>query len=307
MLIKIKLRFGSKQRAAVLEQQGMPRTKPRRAISRFIRNRAAVASTIFMMAIILVCFPLAPAIAPQSPNRITFSETAKSPTAGHPLGTDLTGRDILSRIVYGGRASLAVGIVAVAISATIGSLFGSMSGYFGGWVDTVITRITELFMAFPSFFLLITIVAVLGPGLDKTMVAIGILGWTGLTRLVRAQVLAVREMDYIMAARAMGAPEMRILFKHIFPNVISLIVIAGSFGVAGAILTEAGLSFLGLGVPPPNPSWGNMLNEAMSVQIIQKMPWVWLPPGIMVSLCVLAINFIGDGLRDALDPRAARG
>ena len=164
-------------------------------------------------------------------------------------------------------------------------------------------RITDTVMAFPLIVILISIVAIVGPGLRNVMFAIGIISWTGVARLVRSQVLAIRHVDFVLAAKASGIPEGRILSRHIFPSIVGPITVAGSFGIAGAILTEASLSFLGLGVQVPTPSWGNMLNEAQSIQIIESFPWLWIPPGLMISLCVLAINFIGDGLRDALDPR----
>lgn len=275
----------------------------RRAWRRFLRHRLAVLSLIFMVAVTLLVFPLAPVVAPAPPEKTDLRAVRQPPSAAHPLGTDLIGRDVLSRVLYGGRVSIAVGLTAVVIFMTIGTLLGSLAGYYGGKVDAIIMRVTDTFMAFPVLVILISIVAIVGPGLRNAMIAIGLIGWTGVARLVRGQILSVREMDFVLAAEALGVPRPRILRRHILPTIIAPVTVAGSFGIAGAILTEAGLSFLGLGVQVPTPSWGNMLNEAQSIQIIESFPWLWLPPGVMISLCVLAINFIGDGLRDALDPR----
>jgi peptide/nickel transport system permease protein len=186
---------------------------------------------------------------------------------------------------------------------TIGTVLGGLAGYYGGRVDALIMRVTDTVMAFPVIVILISIVAIIGPGLQNVMFAIGLISWTGVARLVRSQVLSIRTVDFVLAAKASGVPEQQILRRHILPSIVGPITVAGSFGIAGAILTEASLSFLGLGVQVPTPSWGNMLNESQSIQLIESFPWLWVPPGLMISLCVLAINFIGDGLRDALDPR----
>lgn len=270
---------------------------------RFRRHRLAIGGLIFITVVVLLTFPLASIVAPIHPHAINLREVGESPSTAHLLGTDLVGRDMWSRLVYGGRVSLSVGMVAVTLYMSIGTVLGSAAGYYGGRVDTVLMRITDTVMAFPVLVILISIVAIIGPGLFNAMIAIGLIGWTGVARLVRGQILAIREMDYVMAARALGVPERRLIIHHILPNVIAPITVAASFGIAGAILTEAGLSFLGLGVQVPTPSWGNMLNEAQSIELIEFFPWLWVPPGLMISLCVLAINFIGDGLRDALDPR----
>jgi peptide/nickel transport system permease protein len=270
---------------------------------RFLRHRLAVVSVVFLVLVLLVSFPLAPIVTPSDPNRIDLKTIGKPPSLAHPLGTDMTGRDLWSRLVYGGRISMSVGVVAVAIYVTLGVLLGSLAGYYGGSVDGLIMRFTEVVMSFPTLIILITIVAIVGPGLFNSMIAIGLIGWTGIARLVRGQILSLREMDFVTAARAVGAPQGRVLVQHVLPNVIAPIIVAATFGIAGAILTEAGLSFLGLGIKPPTPSWGNMINEAQQLTIIESKPWLWLGPGLMITLSVLAINFIGDGLRDALDPR----
>lgn len=276
----------------------------RRAWRRFSRHKLALVSTVLMIVLIIMAFPLAPIVAPIHPHKIQIREIGLAPgEAGHLLGTDLTGRDVWSRVVYGGRVSMSVGIVAVSLYITIGTILGSLAGYYGGWVDALIMRITDTVMAFPTLIILITIVSFIGPGIFNSMLAIGLIGWTGVARLVRSLILSIRETDYIIAAQSVGVEKKWIIIRHILPNVVAPITVASSFGIAAAILTEAGLSFLGLGVQVPTPSWGNMLNEAQNIQIIENMPWFWLPPGLMITLCVLAINFIGDGLRDALDPR----
>ena len=289
---------------ALQSDEGGAAAQRRRAWRRFRRHKLALASAILMFLLIIVAFPLAPVVAPIHPHKIEIREIGLAPgEEGHLLGTDLTGRDIWSRVVYGGRVSMSVGIVAVSLYITIGTILGSVSGYYGGTVDAVIMRITDTVMAFPILIILIALVSILGPGIFNSMLAIGLIGWTGVTRLVRSLILSIRETDYIMAAQAVGVEERWIIVRHILPNVVAPITVAASFGIAGAILTEAGLSFLGLGVQVPTPSWGNMLNEAQNIQIIENMPWYWVPPGLMITVCVLAINFIGDGLRDALDPR----
>ena len=296
---------GPQELAASLDSDdGGAGAQRRRAWRRFRRHKLALFSAVLMMLLILVAFPLASVVAPIHPHRIEIREIGLAPgEEGHLLGTDLTGRDVWSRVVYGGRVSMSVGIVAVALFVTIGTILGSVSGYYGGRVDSLIMRITDTFMAFPTLIILITIVSFIGPGIYNSMLAIGLIGWTGVCRLVRSLILSIRETDYIMAAQAVGVEERWIIIRHILPNVVAPITVAASFGIAGAILTEAGLSFLGLGVQVPTPSWGNMLNEARNVQIIENMIWFWVPPGLMITICVLAINFIGDGLRDALDPR----
>ena len=280
----------------------LPSRRRFRALRRFMHHRLAVASAVLMIVVVLVSFPLASIIA-QDPFRINLKSAAEPPSATHIMGTDVIGRDVFSRVVYGGRVSIAVGLVAVSIYITIGTILGLLSGYYGGRVDSLIMRMTDTVMAFPMLIVLICVVSIIGPGLFNGMVAIGVIGWTATARLVRSVVLSIREQDFVLAAHAIGAPTRRVLTRHILPNVVAPLTVAASFGIAGTILTEAGLSFLGLGVRPPTPSWGNMLNEAQSIEIIDRMPWLWVPPGLMITLCVLSINFIGDGLRDALDPR----
>lgn len=223
------------------------------------------------------------------------------PSTGHILGTDNFGRDVWTRVLYGGRISLAVGFVAVGIYITIGVLVGSISGFYGGIVDDILMRFTEVIMVFPTFFLLLTVIAILGRSIFNIMVVIGITGWTGIARLVRAEFLSLRERDFTEAARAMGANDSRIIFKHILPNAMAPIIVAATIGIGTAILAESGLSFLGFGPPAPTPSWGNVLNDGRN--FLRAAPWITTYPGMFIFITILGYNFMGDGLRDALDPR----
>ena len=259
---------------------------------------------LFFLSLLILSALAAPlVVGGQDPTAMNARNSMAAPSADHLLGTDLAGRDIWARLVYGSRVSLAVGLVSVSISLAITLVLGTLSGYYGGVVDMLIMRITDIMMVFPGLVLIIALVSVIGPSILNVMAVLGILGWTGTTRLLRGQILSVRELDYVLAARATGVPDLRIMWAHILPNAIAPLLVAATFGVAGAILTEAGLSFLGLGVLPPTPSWGSMLNAANSITVLERNWWVWMPPGVAVLLTVMAINFAGDGLRDALDPR----
>jgi peptide/nickel transport system permease protein len=227
----------------------------------------------------------------------------EGPSSGHPLGSDLVGRDVLSRLIYGSRVSLSVGLGAVAIYVMIGMVLGCVAGYFGGWVDMLISRLIDAVLSFPVLMLILVIVGVLGPSLFNIMLVLGLLGWPEVARIVRGQTLAVREELYVLSSEAAGAGSRRIIVKDILPNITSPLIVNATFGVARAILIEAGLSFLGMGVQPPTASWGNMLNDAQSLSILETMPWMWVPPGLMIFIATISINFVGDGLRDALDPK----
>lgn len=281
-----------------------PRSAMRRFIRRFRRHRLGVLGVGLLLALVMMAI-FAPLVAGQDPYLANLRSVNTPPSPAHILGTDAIGRDTWARLVYGARVSLSVGLVAVAIYVTIGVILGGISGYFGGRVDMLIMRFTDVVMCFPSFMLIITVAAILPPNIFNIMVIIGIFGWTGVCRLVRGQFLSLRETDFVLAARAVGVPSLRIVFSHIFPNTIAPVAVAATLGLSGAILAEAGLSFLGLGVQEPMSSWGSMLQTAMALPILQHMPWRWLPPAIAISLTVLAVNFAGDGLRDALDPRAS--
>ncbi len=197
-------------------------------------------------------------------------------------------------------------MVAVTIYTVIGTLLGAISGYYGGGVDATIMRLADIVLSFPTLILIITVVSVLGPSVYNIMLVIGLLGWPQIARIVRALFLSLREREFVLASRTIGVPNVRIIFRHILPNAIAPVIVAATFGMANAIILEAGLSFLGLGVQPPTPSWGNMLTDAQSLTVLESMPWLWIPPGTMIALAVLSINFIGDGLRDALDPYLVR-
>jgi peptide/nickel transport system permease protein len=270
---------------------------------RFARHRLAMIS-LGLLIIIAAAVIVVPFVTPYSPIK-TSGPMESAPSREHLLGTDRLGRDIWARLLYGGRVSLSVGLMAVSISTAISIVLGSLSGYYGRWVDMLIMRITDVMMVFPSLILVMVVVSVIGPSIYNVMAVIGFLGWTGTTRLLRGQILSVREWDFVTAARCIGVSDRRIMFRHILPNALAPLLVAATFGVASAILTEAGLSYLGLGVLPPAPSWGNMLNGAQSIRILESLWWIWLPPGIAIFVTVLAINFVGDGLRDALDPRTS--
>lgn len=268
---------------------------------RFKKHKLAVVSVIYLIAII-ICALFAPWIVPYHPNEITASFNSP-PSWQHWLGTDQVGRDVFSRAIFAARVSLTVGIGSIMISSIIGVILGLIAGYVGGFIDGVIMRLTDIFMSFPYIMLILVVASIVGPGLTNIIIILGVLGWPGIARLVRGNVLAIKQADYVKAAIALGYKTPRILFKHILPNTIAPILIYATAGVAGAILDEAALSFLGLGVQPPDASWGNMLSNAQSVSILTSQPWLWIPPGLMILFTVLAINFIGDAFRDALDPR----
>lgn len=270
-------------------------------LKRFKRHKLAVIGLIFII-IITICAIFAPWITPYHPTEITDS-FAEPPSLKHWLGTDQVGRDVFTRIIYAARVSLAVGIGAVVISAIIGTILGLIAGYVGGWIDGLIMRITDVFMSFPYIMLILVVASIVGPGLTNIILILGFLGWPGVARLVRGNVLSIKQMEYVKASIVLGYKMPRILFIHILPNTVAPILVYATSGVAMAVLDEAALSFLGLGVQPPTPSWGNMLASAQSISVITAQPWLWLPPGIMILLTVLAINYIGDALRDALDPR----
>lgn len=274
-----------------------------KARKRFLRHRLALIGLV-VLCIMVVMAVLAPVIGIYSPVELNLDAMSQPPSAAHWLGTDTTGRDVWSRIVYAGRVSLSVGLVAVSISTLIGVVIGSIAGYAGGKTDLLLMRFTDMVMAFPSLVMIITVASVLGPSIYNTMLVIGVLTWPGIARLVRGQFLSFREQQFVLAARSIGVPPIQIMFRHLFPNVVGTVTVAATFGMANAILQEASLSFLGLGVQAPTPSWGNMLRDAQTFSILEGMPWLWIAPGLMIVLAVLSINFIGDGLRDALDPRS---
>ena len=266
-------------------------------------NRLSIIGLVIVAILVIVAL-FAPWIAMYDVGATDLSIRYLGPSASHLFGTDATGRDIFSRVVFGARISLQVGIVVVVVSAVIGTLLGALAGYYGGWIDRIISGyVFNVFLAFPGLLLAIAMVAFLGAGLNKLILALCIIGWVGYARLIRGQVLKVREYDFVQAARALGASDARILLIHILPNAIQPLIVQASLGMAGAVLAEASLSFLGLGVPPPAPSWGVMIEEARDLSTLQAAPHALIFPGIVIALTVLAFNFIGDGLREYLDPR----
>jgi peptide/nickel transport system permease protein len=271
-------------------------------LRQFLRHRMAMVGVTVILLLVLVAI-FAEQVAPFNPVQPHFSDARSAPNERYLLGADDLGRDILSRMIFAARISVSVGIVAVTIYQVIALVLGALSGYFGGIVDTLIQRLVDIVMSFPTLIVILVFIAILGPSIYNVMIAIGLLSWPGPTRLYRAQILQLREMDYIMAARSTGTSDSRIIIAHILPGIVSPMVVNATFGVGAAIMAEAGLSFLGLGVQPPTPSWGNMLMDAQNLTKLQLMPWMWVPPGLAIAVTVLAINFIGDGLRDALDPK----
>ncbi len=270
---------------------------------RLRRNRLA----LFGGSVVLVLFVislLAPLISPYDPNAINAWKVLSPPSWHHWFGTDELGRDVLSRVLYGSRVSLKVGFVAVGIAVSIGTVVGLVSGYFSGTVDTVLMRMVDVMLCFPAFFLILAIITFLEPSIWYIMMVIGLTGWMGVARLVRAETLSIREMDYVLAARCIGCSNTRIIFRHILPNAISPVLVSATLGIAGAILTESALSFLGIGVQPPTPSWGNILTSGKDY--IEFAWWLSLFPGLSILVTVLAYNLLGEGIRDALDPRVKR-
>jgi peptide/nickel transport system permease protein len=266
----------------------------------FIRNRLAVAGGLIVAAMLTVAL-LAPLLAPYDPSAIRVSAILLPPSPSHWLGTDALGRDVLSRMIYGTQISLLVGFVAVGIAVLIGVLVGALAGYYPGWVDTLFMRLVDVMLSIPTFFLILAVIALVGPNLLNIMVVIGVTSWMGVARLVRGEFLALRESDYVVAARALGVPAARIIFRHILPNAMAPVYVSAILGIAAAVLVESSLSFLGLGVQPPTPSWGNILTDGKAN--IEIAWWLSCFPGVAILVTVLGYNLLGEGLRDALDPR----
>lgn len=272
---------------------------------RLRKNKLAMAGLIWVCFVILIVVSADLWVPryfgdPTAIDTTTVAErTLLSPSGSHPFGTDKLGRDILSRTIYGGQASLMVGVLAVLISVAIGMVLGALAGYYGGWWDSLVMRMADVFLSFPYILFAITLVSVLGRGTWNLFLAIGLLGWPGIARVFRSSILSVKENEYVDAARALGAPTRRIVFRHIMPNAMAPIIVLAAMNIGGAILAEAGLSFLGFGVQPPDPSWGNMLQEARTYMF--NAPWMMLYPGLACVTTVLGFVLLGDGLRDALD------
>jgi len=278
-------------------------SQTRIAMRRLVRQPATMAGAIILLLLAFGALA-APMLTPFEPDKLAPREARLPPSLSHPLGTDHFGRDVLTRILYGGRVSLRIGLIAVTIGAAIGVTLGAIAGYRGGWVDEVISRVLDVMLAFPGILLAIAVVAVLGPDLSNLMIAVGVGTVPGFARLVRGQTLAAREFDYVTAARALGCSHAKILGRHILPNVLAPIVVFATLSIAGAILAGASLNYLGLGAKPPTAEWGLMLAEARDE--IRRSWWLPTFPGLAIMITVIAINAVGDGLRDAFDPRLGR-
>lgn len=270
-------------------------------IKKALSNPLSLAGFIIIM-FVFVLSMLAPVVAPYDPNYIDVKAILLEPSMQHWMGTDGLGRDVLSRMLFGGRISLLVGLVAVGISTAIGILLGALAGFYRGWVDTFIMRIVDVMLSIPSFFLILAVIAFLTPSIINIMIVIGLTSWMGVTRLVRAEFLSLSEREFVMASRTLGAKNARLIFTHLLPNSLTPIIVSAVLGVAGAVLMESGLSFLGLGVQAPQASWGNILTDGK--EYIQFAWWLSLFPGLAILITVLGYNLLGEGLRDALDPRS---
>ncbi|MGK7345748.1 MAG: ABC transporter permease [Candidatus Nitrospinota bacterium M3_3B_026] len=279
---------------------GRPRTFWGIFVHKFRMNTLAILGAA-IVALLFVVAVFAPVIAPHDPAKIDTSRLFLPPSLEHPCGTDDLGRDVFSRMVYGARISLSVGFVAVGIATLIGLVIGAVAGYFGGWLDEIMMRFTELMMTIPTFFLILAVIAMLEPSIYNIMIVIGATGWMGVARLVRAEFLSLKRREFVAAAEAIGATDFMIIMKHILPNAISPVLVSATLGVAGAILTESALSFLGIGVQPPTPSWGNILT--LGKDNIEFAWWLSVFPGLAILVTVMGYNLLGEGIRDAMDPR----
>lgn len=278
----------------------------RAAVRRFLRHRLAIVGVVLVVAV-LVMAATAPLLTPWAPNWIDFETGARQPPSpSHVLGTDVAGRDIWARLLYGGRTSTIVGFGAVGLYLIIGTLLGMLAGFYGGLLDQAIMRFTDTILAIPPLLLIIVFVSVVGPSIASVIVVIALLGWPVTCRLVRGQLLVLREAEFITAARVVGVPDRAILLRHMLPNILGPITVVATFGVATAVLLESSLSFLGLGVRPPEASWGNLITEAVSPVVLNQLWWQWVPAAVAITATVLGVNFIGDGLRDAIDPRTIK-
>ena len=267
---------------------------------RFLTNRLAVLGSVIIITLFIVSI-FASSLSPYDPNHIAVNQILESPSSSRILGTDDLGRDLLSRVLWGTKISLRVGFVAVGLSTIIGIILGAIAGYYGRFIDNFIMRFVDIMLCFPTFFLILAVIAFLEPSIWNIMVVIGITSWMGVARLVRAEFLSLKERDFIMAVKALGASDIRIIFLHILPNTIAPILVSATLGVAGAVLTESALSFLGIGVQPPTPSWGNILTAGKDN--IEIAWWLSLFPGLAILITVLGFNLIGEGIRDAMDPK----
>jgi peptide/nickel transport system permease protein len=278
---------------------------PRAIISAISANKLAAAGALVVAALFAVSW-LAPAISPHDPSKIDVAQRFKPPgTPGHPLGTDSLGRDVMSRMIWGSRVSLKVGFVAVGLSTLIGLMLGALAGYHGGLVDAAVMRFCDLMLCFPSMFLILAVIAILEPSIWNVMAVIGLTSWMGVARLVRAELMSLKGRDFALAAKVLGASDLRIICRHLLPNAMGPVLVTATLGVAGAILTESSLSFLGLGVQPPTPTWGAILSDGKNY--LERAWWLSLYPGLAILVTVLSYNLLGEGLREALSPHASQG
>jgi len=277
-----------------------PPARRQRAFQRFLRNRRAAAGAVILCAFGLMAL-LAPNVAPHLPDAANFERRLLSPGAGHVLGTDHLGRDVFSRVVWASRTSLSIGLLSTLIAVVLGIVVGALAGFFGRFVDVALMRFTDMMLAFPLFFIAVMFLAVFGPGVPGLIFIVGVTSWPPTARLVRAEFLRIKQLEFITAARALGGSSARIIVRHVLPNVVAVIVISVTLRVGLSILAEASLSYLGLGVQPPTPSWGNIVADGR--EYLRAAWWVSLFPGAFVFLSVMALNLVGDGLRDAFDPR----
>ena len=277
----------------------------RRAVwRRLLEDTRALIGLVVVAGMVLVAIA-APIIAGHDPLAIDLRERLQPPSGEHWMGTDFQGRDVWARLVHGARISLAVGFISQSVALFLGVTLGLLAGYYGRWVDETIMRLADVTLAFPTLLLLIAMVAALEPSLTVVFVTVGVVGWAGMARLVRGQVLVVRQLEFIQAIRSLGGSDLRVMWRHVLPNVVAPVVISATLGIAGAIMAEAALSFLGLGVPPPTPSWGSMIADGRDLNQLRNAPWTSLFPGLAIGAAVLGFNLLGDALRDVLDPRFA--
>jgi len=282
--------------------QQKPDTLTRIFFRKFFKNKLAVVGAIILLVIILMAI-FAPLLAPYNHEVVNMKEKLKPPSSEYLLGTDRFGRDIFSRLLFGGRISLLVAFGSVAGALIIGTTIGALAGYYGGILDAILMRFVDIVISIPSLFLLITVVTIFNPGWDKLIIIFALTSWTSTARLVRGEFLSLRSREFVLASRTIGTRASKIIFSHILPNAMGPIIVAATLLVGGVILSEAALSYLGLGIQPPTPSWGNMLQDAQSITILIKAPWYPFFPGLLILITVLCFNFVGDGLRDALDPK----
>ena len=277
-------------------------------VTRALRRDARAWFGVAVVLLIVLLAVLAPLVAHRDPLRIDLVNQLQRPSGAHWLGTDIQGRDVWARLVFGARVSLSAGIVSQSIALLLGLTLGLIAGYYGGWVDEVVMRLADVTLAFPTLLLLIAMAAALQPSLGVVFLTIGIVGWAGMARLVRGQVLVVRQLEFVQASKALGGRDARVILKHVLPSVVAPVLIAATLGVAAAIMAESALSFLGLGVQPPTPSWGSMIADGRDLNQLRNAPWTSVAPGMAIGAAVLGFNLLGDALRDALDPRhAAKG